>query len=159
MNDLRPFQPKANAPLSGGARFIRGFTRIGAVLAVLVALIGLGTTYVIVHSSYSDEMGRQRNAQCIARLARSGYAFKLKYPSIDSRTLDYNVNGCTDYGLYGRSVSEIIAIADLPAPSFMTGETVSALGIGLIITGICAIIAYFLFLVIGWVFAGFTRDA
>ncbi|WP_439408793.1 hypothetical protein ACNJX9_11250 [Bradyrhizobium sp. DASA03076] len=159
MNSLSPFQPKRDAPLTGGARFIRGFTRIGAVVAVLVAVIGLAITYGIVNEGYSREVSVQRNAQCIARLSRAGYVFKLKYPSIDSRTLDYDVNGCSDYGLYGKSVGEIIAIADSPAPTFMTSEAASALGMGLIITGICAILAYVLFWVIGWVFAGFTRDA
>jgi hypothetical protein len=159
MNNLAPFQPKRDAPLTGGARFIRGFARIGAVIAVLVVLSGLGITYVIANDGYNREVSAQRNAQCIARLSRTGYVFKLKYPSIDSRTLDYSVNGCSDYGLYGNSLSEIIQIADAPAPTFMTSEAVSTLGSGLIITGICAVVAYFLFWVVGWVFAGFTRDA
>lgn len=158
MNDLRPFQPKSNTPLSGGARFIRGFTRIGAVVAMLVAIIGLASTAFFVNDSYNRETNGYKNARCIAQLARSGYAFQRKYPTIDSQTLNYEVAGCDDTGIYGKPVREVVAIADAPAPSFMSGNAPSALGIGLIITGICAVISYLLFWVIGWVFAGFTRD-
>jgi hypothetical protein len=100
-----------------------------------------------------------KNARCIAQLARSGYVFKRKYPTIDSQTLDYEVSGCIDYGIYGKPVRDVLAIADAPAPSFISGDNPTALGIGLIITGICAVVAYVLFWVIGWVFAGFTKDA
>jgi hypothetical protein len=42
------------------------------------------------------------------------------------------------------------------------GLTLPALpvhGLGLIITGVCAVTAYAVFCVIGWLCAGFTRDA
>lgn len=158
MTDLRPYQPKFNAPLTGGARFIRGFTRIGAVVAVLVAMIGLAITGFVANESYNREVNGYKNARCIAQLARSGYVFKRKYPSIDSQTLDYEVSGCTDYGIYGKPVRDVLAIAEAPAPSFMSGEAPGALGLGLIITGFCAVLVYVLFWVIGWVFAGFTKD-
>ena len=45
-----------------------------------------------------------------------------------------------------------------PAPTFISagGEW---LGYGLITTGLCAIAAYVAFWAIGWLCAGFTRDA
>src|SRR5258708_473101 len=42
MTDLRPYRPPPpSAPLTAGARFIRGFKRIGVVAAVLVLLAGV----------------------------------------------------------------------------------------------------------------------
>jgi len=158
MSDLRPYRDRPTALLTGGARLIRGFTRIGAVVAVLVALIGGTITIFAVTNTYNSDMAGYTNARCIAQLARSGYTFKRKYPTIDSQTLDYEVGGCRDAGIYGRPVRDVLAIADAPAPLFISGEAPTALGIGLIITGICAVVAYILFWVIGWVFAGFTRD-
>jgi hypothetical protein len=155
---LRPYnQPPG--PLTGGARFIRGFTRIGAVVAVLVALIGVAITFTVAINAYNTELSGYTNAQCVARLARSGFVFKRKYPEINSQALDYEVSGCSDYGIYGKPVRDVIAIADARAPIFVTSDGASALGIGLIITGICAVVAYILFWVVGWVLAGFTRDA
>jgi hypothetical protein len=47
---MQPYQ-RPNAPLTGGARFIRGFARIGAVAAVLVMLTGLAITFFQATSS------------------------------------------------------------------------------------------------------------
>lgn len=155
MNDLRPFQPKPNAPLSGSARFIRGFTRIGALVAVLVVLIGIPSSIIGAISSYDTAMKSYQSAQCIARLARSGYTFKKKeYGS----SLEYNVGGCDGYHHSYASVSEVTAIADAPAPTFVNAAG-SWLGWGLIITGGLAVVTYLSFWAIGWVFAGFTKDS
>ncbi|MHC2255827.1 hypothetical protein ACVILK_005519 [Bradyrhizobium embrapense] len=156
MNELRPFQPKSHAPLTGGARFIRGFTRIGAVVAVLVALIGVPASIASAVSTFNSAADSHRSAQCIARLARSGYTFKKKYEY--SSALDYSVGGCNDYYHSYQSVGEVIAMADSPAPTFLTSDGASYLGWGLVVTGILAVAAYLIFWCIGWVFAGFTRD-
>jgi hypothetical protein len=157
MTDLRPYQAKREAPLTGGARFIRGFTRIGAVAAALVTLVGIIATIVAATSGYNDDVRAHESAKCVAGLARTGYTFKRKHDFSD--TLDYEVGGCSDSGIYGKPVREVLAMADAPVPIFMTSDGASALGVGLIITGICAIAAYVTFWVIGWMFAGFTRDA
>jgi hypothetical protein len=157
MTDLLPHRhPRPAAPLTAGARFIRGFTRIGAIVAVLVALIGVSFSIVSATNSYTSAAESHRSAECIARLARSGYPFKKKYEY--SSALDYNVGGCSDYYHSYETVSEVIAIADSPTPTFLTGDGPSFLGWGLLVTGLVAVAAYLAFWAIGWMFAGFTRD-
>jgi hypothetical protein len=157
MTDLLPHRhPRPPAPLTGGARFIRGFTRIGAIVAVLVALIGVATTITITTTTYNNADSSYRSAKCIADLARSGYSFpKKEYSSYP----DYSSGGCT--GFYDHSyntIKEVIAIADAPAPTFFTGDGPSVIGWGLVITGLVAVVAYLAFWAIGWMFAGFTRE-
>lgn len=158
MTDLQPHRhPRPAAQLSAGARFIRGFTRIGAVVAVLVALIGVSISVIGAVSNYNSAEASYRSAKCIAGLARSGYTFKKKYEY--SSALDYSVGGCSDYYHSYNSVSEVIAIADSPAPTFFSGDGPSVLGWGILITGLVAVVAYLAFWAIGWLCAGFTRDA
>src|SRR5438552_11989309 len=158
MTDLQPHrQPRPTAPLSAGARFIRGFTRIGSIAAVLVALIGVPTTVFIAIDRYNSAVSSYRSAKCIAGLARSGYTFKKKYEY--SSAVDYSVGGCSDYYHSYSTVSDVIAIADSPAPTFLTSEGASVLGWGLVITGLVAVVAYLAFWAVGWLCAGFTRDA
>ena len=145
------------APLTSGARFIRGFTRIGAVAAALVALIGVATSVFIAIDRYNSVESAYRSARCIAGLARSGYQFENKYQY--SSALDYSLGGCSAYYHSYRSVSEVIAVADSPAPTFSAGGGPSVLGLGILITGLVAIAAYLVFWAIGWLCAGFTRDA
>ena len=62
--------------LTAGARFIRGFTRIGAVIAVLTAVIGVPASIVAGINSYNSAVDKHEAARCIARLARSGVTFR-----------------------------------------------------------------------------------
>ena len=50
-------------------------------------------------------------------------------------------------------------MADSPVPTFLTSEGASVLGWGLVITGLVAVVAYLAFWAVGWLCAGFTRDA
>ena len=157
MTELQPHRhTRPTAPLTAGARFIHGFTRIGAVVAVLVALIGVATTVVIAYDRHNSAQTSYQNAKCIASLARLGYQFKKKEYS---NALDYSVEGCSGYYHSYTPLNEVIAIAAKPAPTFVTGDAPSILGWGLVITGMIAIVAYLAFWAIGWLCAGFTRDA
>jgi hypothetical protein len=157
MTDLRPFQPKSSVPLTSGARFIRGFTRIGVFFAVLVVLIGVTVSAISAYSNFNNATKTYQTAQCIAQLARSGYAFKKKQYS---EALDYDVAGCyAPYTLEYKSVGQILAIADQPAPTLLTSDATSALGVGLMITGVVAVGTYIIFWCLGWLCAGFTRDS
>src|SRR3954452_459994 len=154
MTDLQPHRhPRPTASLSAGARFIRGFTRIGAIVAVLVVLIGVPTSIGLGVSNYNSAESSYQSAKCIAGLARSGYTFKKKYTYSDA--LDYSVGGCTGYHHSYSTISEVTAIADAPAPTFFSGDAPSIIGWGLLITGLLAIVAYLAFWTIGWMFAGF----
>jgi hypothetical protein len=157
MTDLQPHRHRpAAAPLTAGARFIRGFTRIGAIVAVLVALGGVALSIIIAADRYNSATNGHQSAQCIARLARSGYTFKQKEYST---AFDYSVGGCNGWYHSYESIKEVIAIADSAAPTFLTSEGASVLGWGLMITGLTAVAAYIAFWAIGWLCAGFTRDA
>ncbi|SIO44805.1 hypothetical protein SAMN05443247_05504 [Bradyrhizobium erythrophlei] len=158
MTELQPHRhPRPTAPLSAGARFIRGFTRIGAIAALLVVLIGVPSSIGLAVSTYGNATSSHESAQCIARLARSGYTFKKKYDY--GSALDYSVGGCAGYHHSYETVSEVIAIADQPTPTFLTSLGPSTLGWGFLATGLTAIVIYLAFWAIGWMFAGFTRDA
>jgi hypothetical protein len=155
MTDLQPHRhPRQTVPLTGGARFIRGFTRIGAIAAVLVALIGVVTTGFIAKEVYSDNKDAFANAICVANVARSGYQFtKMSYSS----NPDYEAAGCSDSGIRYKSLQEVVALAkDGP---LAVERAVTVVGWGLMITGLVAVIAYLAFWAIGWLCAGFTRDA
>jgi hypothetical protein len=157
MTDLQPHRhPRSPAMLTAGARFIRGFTRIGAIAAMLVTLIGVPTTVFVAIDRHNSAETSYQSAKCIASLARLGYQFKKKEYST---ALDYSVEGCSGYYHSYSPLSEVIAIADKPAPTFLTGDGPSVLGWGLVITGFVAVAAYLAFSAIGWLCAGFTRDA
>jgi hypothetical protein len=142
---------KPDAPLTAGARFIRGFTRIGTIAAILTVLIFGAFGYQDVKSEYEYNDKIFKNATCVARVARTGYIFKLQV----TNEPDYKAAGCDDFGLYGKSVSQVIAIAEGPAPSINKDKTYGLL----IITGVIAICFFVGFWAIGWLCAGFTRDA
>jgi hypothetical protein len=158
MTELRPYQAKRDAPLTGGARFIRGFTRIGVVIAVLVTLIGVPASVYGAINNYNYAADKRTAAQCIARQARSGYPFKKKYEY--GSEIDYSAGGCDNtYSFSYMTASQVMAIADAPAPTFLTSDGPSTLGTGLMITGVLAVIVYVGFWLVGWLCAGFTRDA
>ena len=158
MTDLQPHCPaRLAAPLTAGARFIRGFARIGAVSAVLVMLIGTAITFFQVMSSYNYETTGAKSAKCIANQVNAGFTFKRKYDFSDN--LNYEAFGCSDSGIYGKPLTEVMAIANAPTPTLLTSDAASGLGVGLILTGVCAVVTYLAFWCIGWVFAGFTKDA
>jgi hypothetical protein len=98
-----------------------------------------------------------KSAKCIADQCERDTRSRKKYDFSDN--LNYEAFGCSDSGIYGKPLKEVMAIANAPAPTFLTSDAASSFGIGLIITGVCAIVTYLLFWCIGWVFAGFTRDA
>jgi hypothetical protein len=157
MGELNPYRVKSDAPLTGGARFIRGFSRIGAVVAVLIVLTGIAVAVFGSADRYNSDVRKHEDALCVTRLARSGWTFKKKYDY--SSDLDYSVGGCSGWSLSYQSLNDVIAIADAPTPSFLSSDASSILGWGLVITGGLAVVAYLVFWCIGWVFAGFTRDA
>jgi hypothetical protein len=68
MTGLRPFQPKRDAPLTGGARFIRGFTRIGTVVAVLTVLIGVPGSIIAGVNNYNGSRTISTQAHAINHL-------------------------------------------------------------------------------------------
>jgi hypothetical protein len=69
MTDLQPHRhPRPTAPLTAGARFIRGFTRIGSIVAILLALIGVVTSVFIAVDRYNSTETSYQSAKCLAGL-------------------------------------------------------------------------------------------
>ncbi|GAB9186032.1 hypothetical protein [Bradyrhizobium diazoefficiens] len=128
-------------------------------LALLVTLIGVPITIYVAYDKFNSATNAHDSAQCIARRARSGYTFKKKYPDF-SEQLDYAATGCPRTYVWDYwALTDVMALADLPAPTFMTSDASSALGIGFLVTGVLAVVAYLGFWLIGWLCAGFTRDS
>jgi hypothetical protein len=127
-------------------------------IAVLVTLIGVPVSVYGAINNYNYAADKHTAAQCIARQARSGYPFKKKYDY--GSEIDYSAGGCDNtYSFSYMTASQVVAIADAPTPTFLTSDGAAYLGIGLIITGVLAVIAYVSFWLLGWLCAGFTRDA
>lgn len=77
MTGLRPYERPA-APLTAGARFIRGFTRIGTAAAVLIVLIGITTIGMLSFDAHDYHSKTIADANCVASVARTGYRFTKK---------------------------------------------------------------------------------
>ena len=128
---------------------------------MLVTLIGVPASVVVAINNYNSAANRHRAAQCIAQQARSGYTFKLTQFS----GFDYSAGGCSHTSsLAYLTTTSVIKIADAPAPTFrkgdgLTPDGLTTIGIGLMITGVLAIIAYVGFWLLGRLCAGLTRDA
>jgi hypothetical protein len=69
MNELEPYDRRSPPliPLSGGARFVRGFGRVGLVVAILIGIGGAITTYFIAQEQeLSPNLGDERGQAAAA---------------------------------------------------------------------------------------------
>src|SRR5258708_33669624 len=118
MTDIRRFERKRDALLTAGARFIRGFTRGGMGVAGLIVLIGVTASVITAKNNFDGDVQTHQNAECIARLARSGYEIKKKPYS---KALDYDVGGCyARYTLEYKPIRDVLTIADAQTSPFLT---------------------------------------
>lgn len=155
MTDLRPYHTQPSAPLTAGARFVRGFKRIGIVTAALVFLAGLGITLTI---SIEQQRGAERKSEqavCVARLSRDKRPFKMK--TYDQTKIDYDESGCPGYSLYGEPLETVLAIAKAGPPAPLE-YVIQPFFIGLAISLASAAASFCCLWLIGWLCAGFTRD-
>ena len=90
-------------------------------------------------------------------LTKPGFTVPVK--SYDNSIVDYAAVGCSEVGIFGKAPWDVMSIAEQGRPSIFTGDSGTWLGRGLLITGLLAIFLYVALWCIGWVFAGFTRDA
>ncbi|MCA1527363.1 hypothetical protein [Bradyrhizobium yuanmingense] len=155
MTELRSYYTPPNAPLTAGARFIRGFRRVGVVVAALVFLAGLAITLTIAIEQQSSAQKRFEQASCIAGLVREKRPLKMR--TYDQTKIDYEESGCAGYYFYGDSL-EIVLRAAKAGPPAMLENAVQPFFIGLAVTLISAALSFSGFWLIGWLCAGFTRD-
>ena len=154
MSELRPYYHQPAAPLTAGARFVRGFKRIGIVAAVLIFLGGLATTFFVAADQQQSAQRRFEQAACIADLVRSKRPFKMK--TYDQTSIDFSESGCPGYSFYREPVETILVYARVGPPAPLE-YAIQPFLIGLAITMVCGAITSFAFWMIGWLFAGFTR--
>lgn len=140
------------APLTAGARIIRGFRRIGAVVAIPVLLIGIGVSVFIGYDAYASKERRSVQANCL--LSKAKQSSGLPVLSYDHSKVDPQAAGCEGpmYSVYPWEIP-----ANTPKPSFMEDLAPTVVG-GSAASVVGAAIAYGLFWAVGWVCAGFTRD-
>lgn len=148
---MQPY--RTNAPLTGGARFIRGFRRIGIVAGSLILAGGLITAGFIAVDAQNSANGRFLQASCV--LGKSQRSEPIKTETYDANSVDLLATGCFG-SRYSMTMNEARAYGIAkPAPMEMMIEPLY-FG-GLISTG-CAILVFAFFYLIGWLCAGFTRD-
>ena len=91
MTELRPYYAAPPPPLTAGARFIRGFKRVGVVVAGLVLLVGLFFSYMVAREAQDRAERRFSQATCIASLVRNNRPLERK--SYDRNQYDYSASG------------------------------------------------------------------
>jgi hypothetical protein len=155
MNGLEPYDRRDPPliPLSGGARFVRGFGRIGLVLAILFGIGGIIVTYFIAQEETDRAIHRVWQRQCI----RSKFQHGDKLPRLSYRQDDVDM---WDAGCSGPETSipfnALVTLQPEPSPDYYS-VFISKFASGAIITVCVAAIPLVFFLIIGWIAAGFTR--
>lgn len=152
MQDYSQDEPMHRAPLTSSARIIRGFRRIGAVVAIPILLVGVGASLFIGYDAYASKERRSAQANCLLSKAKQGT--DLPALSYDKTKVDPQAAGCNGpmYSIYPWEISAYTprpSVAEDFAPAGVGGSAASIAG---------AAIVYALFWAVGWVFAGFTRD-
>lgn len=141
------------APLSAGARFIRGFKRIGLVLAAVVAVSGIVITVAISIDQTDYAQRKYQQARCIAAIWEAKKLPQLnKYRPLE---IDLPESGCPGplYSETAPKIAEIAASRPSPVQGFIENF---AGGAGL--TAALALGTFVFFWLVGWLCAGFTRD-
>jgi hypothetical protein len=153
MSELRPYQVPSTGPLSAGARFIRGFKRVGIVLGILTLVAALGTGIFTGLDQQRNAERRYQQATCLLDKVRFGKPLKME--TYDGSKVDTVLSGCPG-PTYSDTIASITAFAQrAPVPAEYVIEPVfyAALIGAALATGI-----YLIFWVLGWLCAGFTRD-
>jgi hypothetical protein len=154
VSDLRPYYSQKEAPLTAGARFIRGFKRLGTVLGALALLGGLGISITIAITQQRTADDRYAQATCINDRVRNNWPIKMK--SYDQAKIDFDATGCPSGPFYYESLPSVLLYArEKPAP---LEYAIEPFFYGALASVIAAAILFYGFWLLGWLCAGFTRD-
>lgn len=151
LNDLSHYRSGQPAHLTTGARLVRGFKRVGVVAAAITWVGGIVFTAVISTQQGNNLQGGFRQATCAKQLKPGSFVFNEFRP----QEIDLSRSGCSG-PLYTRTWAEINAIAS-SKPSPLEGYIEPA-SLGFLMSSVAAVLVFGLFWIIGWVFAGFTKD-
>ena len=153
MSELRPYTRDFEPPLSPGARFIRGFKRIGLTLGIISFVGGMAISVGIGISQINDKQGRYAQAKCVADLQRRN--IPLVMGEYDKLKVSPDRSGCPG-PMYLEIIPVILETAkNKPAPLEGFFEPVY---IGLLISSAVGAMLFGAFWLLGWICAGFTRD-
>lgn len=146
--------PQTQTPLSAGARFIRGFKRIGIVLGAMALIGGFAITIPIAISQQTNAEHRYEQAICVNDRVRNNWPIKMK--SYDQSKIDFEASGCPSGPLYYEGLPAILSYArEKPGPLEYAAEPFAY---GTLATVTSAAVLFYGFWLIGWLCAGFTRD-
>ncbi|MGL3109176.1 hypothetical protein [Bradyrhizobium sp. BR 1432] len=154
MTEISPYR-SAPVPLTAGARFIRGFKRIGIVAGAIFLLIGIAFSVVTAVEQQDRENRKFAQATCIARLVKENRPLKTR--TYDPKKVDWDEFGCPGYYFYGDPVEVALAHAR-GAPPAPLEYAIQPFSLGLAISIACSAAVFLFFWLIGWLCAGFTRD-
>jgi hypothetical protein len=149
VTEIQPYRrrPKEGAPLTGGARFIRGFVRLGIVLSLLTALVGIGISFVAANEQAGTEIRRVAQQQCAKGKLDQGVPFKKKWNGSDE--FDLWESGCPGPEMYLSPKALIEIPRELP-PNYMQ-IFMPAFGFGVAVSLAVAAIPLLLFWTVGWI--------
>ncbi|MET4219924.1 hypothetical protein ABIB00_005148 [Bradyrhizobium sp. LB14.3] len=154
MTDLRPYARPLKPPLTAGARFIRGFKRVGIVLGVIVLVGGFAITIPIAIGQQNSAQGRYEQAVCMNDRVRNNWPIKMK--SYDQTKIDFDATGCPSGPLYHEGLPTVLSYAkEKPAP---LQYAIEPFAIGAVASIVSAAALFYGFWLVGWLCAGFTRD-
>lgn len=144
--------------LTPGARFIRGFKRIGLTVAIPIVVIGPISSIAYGYSEANDDVGRYNQMVCMSRIKAKGALVGewISYTSPPRFEYYPDNNGCE--GPHWRVSENEIELGIMTKPDWLASFAPIA-GIGTLASIAAALFAYFGSWVLGWVIAGFTRDA
>lgn len=153
MMGMEPYDTSRAYKLTGGARFIRGFQRIGIAIGCLVALAGLGYSVIIGLEQRDTAQRKYTQAKCIVDMQRIGG--RLAMSDLRPFDVDLDKSGCVG-PLYTETIPTIAGIAKTKPP--VLEGFIEPVYIGALISGAVGGVIYCAFWLLGWVCAGFTKD-
>ena len=152
MSELRPYSHAQSAPLSSGARFIRGFKRVGLVLGAFALGTGIVISAVVANKEKQTAYNRYAQAVCFLDVQHRGRIVMSEYRPLE---VDLRASGCPG-PMYTETVPTILDTASKkPAP--LEGF-IGPLYLGSLISLAVGISVFAIFWLMGWLCAGFTRD-
>jgi hypothetical protein len=140
-------------PLTGAARLVRGFRRVGIVIAILAGIAGMSVTCFIAFDSARSAVSRIEQEQCIRAKYVRDETLASKWN--DPKSVDLRDSGCGGPALY--ITYDVLRRLPRASPPAFVSEFLPAFGIGTLITCAIAILLFLSCLTMGWVAAGFTR--
>jgi hypothetical protein len=118
MNVLKPYEGQRGGPLTAGARFVRGFRRIGFAVATILVLWGLVWAVAQGNASYRVVSNRFDEAACVAKAFRDS---RLDLGKLSDSELE---------ALYRKTDVSRMSDDELNADEFAIGQSACAHGYG-----------------------------